>query len=145
MSDSRAESEAVVNESRNSEAGFTLVEIVAALAILALSLGALFGVLSDGIGRAGHAEAHAQAGSLAQSLLARAGAEIPLQKGIMTGEFPQGYGWRLQMEPYGDSADHRAWPVAAFSVSAEIVWGQSPQQQSIVLTTLRIVATEPPR
>ncbi len=140
-----AHSEAVASESRGDEAGFTLVEIVAALAILALSLSALLGVLSDGIGRAGQAEAYAEAGSLAQSLLARVGTEIPIREGITTGELAGGYRWRLQMEPYGDAADLRAWPVAAYGVSAELVWGTSPNERSVVLTTLRVATTEAPR
>jgi general secretion pathway protein I len=134
-----------VNEIQNSEAGFTLVEILAALAILTLSLSALFGVLSDGIGRAGQAEAHAQAGSLAQSLLARVGAEISIRQGATAGEFAEGYRWRLRIEPYGDAADNRAWPIAAYSVSAEVTWGAGAQERSIVLTTLRVMPKEPAR
>ncbi len=137
--------EASSSESRNGEAGFTLVEIVAALAILALSLSALLGVLSDGIARSGQAKEHAQAGSLAQSLLARVGTEIPIRQGTTTGEFPEGYRWRLQIEPYGDAADHRAWPLAAYSVSAHVTWGSGAPERSVALTTLRAVARESPR
>jgi len=140
-----ASSEAVSGESRSGEAGFTLVEIVAALAILALSLSALFGVLSDGIGRASQAEAYAEAGSLVQSLLARVGTEIPIREGTTTGAFPEGFRWRLKIETYGEAADHRAWPLAAFGVSAQVTWGTGVHERSVVLTTLRVAPQEPPR
>ena len=127
------------------EAGFTLLEVVAALAILALSLGVLLGLLSDGLRRTGQAEAMAEAGSLAQSLLARVGTELPIQPGVTAGELPNGVRWRLQMEPYGDAGDRRAWPVDAYVVSAEIAWGDGAQERSVTLTTLRLAPKEPAR
>jgi general secretion pathway protein I len=133
------------SDNRGTEAGFTLLEVVAALAILALLLGVLLGLLSDGLRRTGQAEAMAEAGSLAQSLLARVGTELPIQPGVTAGEFQNGARWRLQMEPYGDAADRRAWPVDAYTVSAEIAWGDRTHEQSVVLTTLRLAPKEPPR
>jgi general secretion pathway protein I len=131
-----------LNQSQNSQAGFTLVEIVAAMAILTLSLSALFGVLSDGLGRASQAETHARATTLAQSLLAQVGTEIAVRQGTTTGELADGFRWRLQVEAHGDAADTRAWPIAAYGVSAEVLWGAGAQERSVVLKTLRIVPRE---
>lgn len=127
------------------EGGFTLPEILAALAILALSLSVLFGLLSDGLRRTGRAEATAEAGALAQSLLARVGTELPIEPGLTTGEFPNGLRWRLHMEPYGDGGDRQAWPVAAHVVSAEVAWGDGEQRRSVALTTLRLALKEKPQ
>jgi general secretion pathway protein I len=125
-------------EGRETQAGFSLTEVIVALAILALLLGGLVGLLSDGLRRTGEAEATVQAASLAQSLLARLGTELPLQDGVTTGELAHGYRWRLSVAPYGDVADRKAWPVAAYSVSVEIHWGEANEQHSIALTTLRL-------
>lgn len=124
------------------EAGFTLPEIVVALAILALSLSPLFGLLSDALRRTGQAEAMAEAGSLAQSLLARVGTELPILPGTTTGEFANGIRWRLQMDPYGDAGDRGAWPVAAYTISAEIAWADGVHERSVALSTLRLAPKE---
>jgi prepilin-type N-terminal cleavage/methylation domain-containing protein len=127
----------------NDEAGFTLPEIIAALLILALSLGGIFGVLSDSLRRTGQAEAMAEAGALAQSLLASVGSELPFRPGTTTGDFGNGYRWRLEIAPYGDGADARSWPVAAYTVSADVVGTDDKPQ--VRLSTLRLGAREPGR
>src|SRR5689334_24993557 len=55
---------------RTGEAGFTLVEVIVALAMLSVGLTVLLGMISSGLGRTGTAERTAAAASLAQSLLA---------------------------------------------------------------------------
>jgi general secretion pathway protein I len=127
------------------EDGFTLVEIVVALAILALSVTVLLGVISDGLRRTDQAARMARATSLAQSLLAKLGTELPAQQGETTGELADGFRWRLRLEPYGDNVDRQQWPVGAYNVSAEIAWGAGGGERSVVLTTLRLGAKEPAR
>jgi general secretion pathway protein I len=126
----------------NRESGFTLVEVIAALAIAALALSSVFDVASEGLHRTGEAEAMAEGGSLAQSLLARLGNELPIARGTTTGEFSNGYRWRLEVAPYGEAGDQRAWPVAAYTVAAEITWGAEEQQHSLLLKTLRLAPKE---
>ena len=128
--------------SRPHEAGLTLPEVIVALVIVALSLSGVFAALSDGLRRTGQAEATAEAVSLAQSLLARIGPEIPIQPGGTAGDLAHGFRWRLLIEPYGDASDQRAWPVTAYIVSAEISWGGGAQEQSTTLSTLRLAAKE---
>jgi len=128
--------------SERSEAGFALVEMLASLAILALALGTLFAVLSDGARRTGHAERLAEAGLHAQSLLARVGPEIPLTQGVTAGELPNGLRWQLRIEPYGDAADRRAWLTGAYKVTAEVAWNDGVKERSLTLATLRLGAKE---
>jgi general secretion pathway protein I len=130
-------------ECRNQEAGFTLPEIIAALAILTVSLSVLFGLLSDGLRSTSRAEALAEATSLVQSLLDRVGTEMPLRPGTTTGEFADRFRWRLQIEPYGDAADRRFWPVNPHRISATVAWGDGLQERSVALTTLRLAPKEP--
>lgn len=131
-------SECPLDKCSNSESGFTLLEMLVALAILALALSVLFGMLSDGTRRTGEAEALADAGLHARSLLAKVGSEIPLQGGVTDGQLDNGFRWQVRVEPYGGAADRREWPVAAYTVAAEVVWTDGVRERSAVLTTLRL-------
>jgi general secretion pathway protein I len=130
---------------RDGEAGFTVVEVVAALTILALTLGMLLNVMSNSIRQTGQAEAVTEARSLAGSLLARIGTEVPLRDGQMTGEADHGFRWQVRIAPYGDGGERREWPVAAHQVAAEVSWRDGPDERSLVLTTLRLGPKEAAR
>lgn len=129
-----------VGQQTDDEAGFTLVEVIFALAILALSLSVLLSVISNGIRQTDRAQGLAQAGLLAQSLLAKVGTEVPIQEGGTAGESPGGFRWQVLIEPYGDAADREGWPVAAYAVSIEVRWGEPSQERLVTLTTLRLVS-----
>jgi len=120
------------------EAGFTLVEIAVALAVLSVCLGVLLSTISNGVRRTAEAERAAEAGSLAQSLLAKVGSELPIREGEAAGQFADGLRWRVRMERYGDAADRQQWPVSAYRISAEVSWGHDIQDHLVVLTTLRL-------
>jgi general secretion pathway protein I len=132
-------------EQPDREAGFTVVEVVAALAILAASLGVLLDIMSNSIRQTGRAESLAEAGSLARSLLAKIGTELPLRDGEITGQADRGFRWRVNIEPFGDGTDRREWPVAAHQVFAEVSWRDGREERSLVLTTLRLGQKEPAR
>lgn len=82
-----------------SQSGMTLLEIVVALAVLALGLAALFDTIGLGTNLAARAEGERQAASAAQSLLAELGHSRPLADGIAQGQFPNGQNWQLAIEP----------------------------------------------
>jgi general secretion pathway protein I len=132
-------------ERRDGEAGFTVVEVVVALTILALALGVLLNVMSNGIRQTGQAETLAEAASLAQSLLAKIGTELPLRDGQITGQSDRGFRWRVQIDAYGDGTDRREWPAGAHQVMAEVLWSDGLQERSLVLTTLRLGPKEATR
>jgi len=127
------------------DAGFTLVEVVVALAILALSLSVVFVAMSDGTWRVGQADAATRAGSLVQSLLARAGTEVPLREGRAEGQFADGFGWTLQVQRFGDAADRAQWPLAAYTVTAEVSWDEAASRRSLALSTIRLGPKEAAR
>ena len=119
-----------------SRAGFTLVEIIVALAILALSLDVILPAISDALWRTGEAEAQAEAASLARSLLVQTGTAVPLPDGEAAGQFENGFRWQLRVTPYG--AADQAMSVRAYKVAAEVIWGDARREYSIVLTPLRL-------
>lgn len=120
------------------DAGYALLEILVTLAILSLALSTLWTMFSDGARRAIRAEVMAQASLHARSLLDKIGADIPLKHGLTTGQFDDGLWWQLRIEPFGAAMDQRAWPVAAYSVTAEVSWRDGTKDRAFSLATVRL-------
>jgi general secretion pathway protein I len=122
------------------ESGFTLLEAIIALAILALSLSGIFQMMSISIGRTAQSEAVTQARVLAQSLLARVGHEIPAKAGEQTGDDGHGMRWRLLQKPYGELDERARGQMSLMETTAEVIWGQGGSAQSVSITTLRLAS-----
>jgi general secretion pathway protein I len=123
-----------------SEAGFTLVEVIVALAMLSAGLSLVLGFISSGPQRAAAAERMAEAGSLAQSLMSEVGTELPIRPEERDGQYPNGYRWHLRIRPFGESKEHEEGLIGLYAVSTELEWGEGAEKRSFVLTTLRLAA-----
>lgn len=130
--------------SRRHAAGYTLIEIIVAFAILALGLTLLLGTLSGATrqvraaGDAGRAALHAQ------SLLDEFG-NLP-QPQHREGELEHGrYRWRLDVEPWQDPSPRTSVsPVDAnaarlMHLRLQVSWGEGTPAQRIETTSLRLV------
>jgi hypothetical protein len=95
--------------------GSVFVESVIAAAIVAMALGGAFQMIVDGVERGRDVQARRTALLLAQSELAAAGSEIPLQAGEEAGVVGDLI-WRVEVSPYSDGIDASAagglWRVA---------------------------------
>ena len=128
----------MVEDRADDEAGFTLVEVIVALAILALGIGGLIGMISGSLQQTALAARTTEAGTLAQSLLARVGTELPIRAEEQSGEFPNGYRWTLKASVYGDPREREEWPIGAYKVSAEVDWLDGDKRRVYTLETLRL-------
>jgi general secretion pathway protein I len=115
--------------------GFTLLEILVALAILALSLGILLQLLSRNLQSAGYSEEYSRAVMLArmkmEEMLVR---ESPVPA-ILAGDLEGGYVWSAQWRPT-DPAD--AEKLAPFELSVTVQWGKSERPKQIHLSTIKL-------
>jgi general secretion pathway protein I len=132
-----------VNERPNGNAGFALLEVVAALAILSLALGVLLNVVGNGLRYTGQAERMGEAAVFAQNLLAEVGSQRPVAIGSSSGELSHGYRWRLTIAEFGDAVDRKSWPVGVYAIVAEVLWDDGKGQRSYVLKTLRFGPKDP--
>jgi general secretion pathway protein I len=82
--------------------GFSLLEVLVAFAILAVSLGVLMQIFSVGLRNVAVEEGYTRAILLAESKLAGLGIEEPLQPGETTGSFDEEYRWHITVQPYTD-------------------------------------------
>ncbi len=123
--------------------GFTLIEVVVAFVILALSLGVLLNVFSTGLRTARTSEAYTMATLLAQSKLAAVGVEAPLVEGETAGQFDERFRWSIdvrrdeELSPPGEDL-----PVRAYDVVVTVSWGEADGERSVSLTTLRLAPRE---
>lgn len=122
---------------RRLAAGFTLIEILVAFAILAVSLVALFHAFSDGLAATGRVEKVSTAVLLARSTLERVGTEIPLVEGSRVGDIPEGGHWTVEVgrSPLVGEAPLSVTSVAPYEVRVTVTL---PDSQPVALTTLRL-------
>jgi len=123
------------------ERGFTLIEVLIALAILAGSLAVLLVAISTALDRRREARSDEAATLLVQSLMTRVSTEQPVRPGETSGEYPGGVHWDVRVSRYGSQDDRSSWPVNAYSVRATVRWQGASGVREKSLTTLRI---EPP-
>lgn len=109
---------------RQPESGFTLIEVLVAVAILAVALTALFQAFAGGLGGARQAEAATRAGLIARSILDRVGVDLPLVEGVHRGEAADQYTWTLGISPRREPNGARVnSPLRLYDVEAIVSWG----------------------
>jgi general secretion pathway protein I len=116
------------------EDGFTLIEVLVALAILSVSLATLLGIFMEGLERTRQNQDEMAARILAQSLLAQAGAVANPQLGEKTGRTNTGMQWRLDLHSLGAGPTSG---VTMAAVTASVYWRGSGGERSLTYSTLR--------
>ena len=127
-------------KSRNSRAGFALVEVLAALVLVLLTLGVVYQAYGTAFDTAARAERVTEALLAAESKLTEIGATRPLRAGEFGGLLAGGYRWTAVVGAYrgGIRSDTDAMPVRAFDIEVTVVWG-ARAHQSVTLGTVRVV------
>src|SRR5713101_5438374 len=125
--------------------GFTLLEVVVALAIAAIALIGLFQAAGGGLFAVDTAARAEEAVQRAQSHLAAVGRDAALVQGEFTDDDGGGYHWRLRVRPVATrqalSADgNSAANTTLFDVEVAITWPGRNGERSVVLKTLRLGA-----
>jgi general secretion pathway protein I len=128
------------------QGGFSLLEILIAFSIMALSLGILLRIFSGGVNTATIAEEYTTAVQIAESLMAQTGSEIPLRSEHISGVKDEKYNWQLDIRPYKLSAetmDAKAVGVELYKINVTVDWGDEGSDgdnRKIQLATLKTLS-----
>lgn len=126
---------------RQSQRGFSLLEVLVAFAILAVSLGVLLGIFSRATSATIASAQYSQAATLAESLLTLTGQEIALEEGAVSGATESGFSWELTMFELDLSEEFptTTLSVMAYRVNATVLWFDAGHPRRLMLSTLKLV------
>ena len=134
------------SEHRPDQAGFSLIEILVAFAILSLSLGVILRIFAGGGHIAATADEYSRAILTAESLMASLGVEKPLQPGQSGGEISGGYRWTVDVIPYPFDQSLLGGQKIGFNpywVDLTVEWGDENDPRAFNLKTLRMIPENP--
>ncbi|HEX7111150.1 MAG TPA: prepilin-type N-terminal cleavage/methylation domain-containing protein [Mizugakiibacter sp.] len=120
--------------------GFSLLELVAALALFAVASAVLYGTLAASLHGGERAAEVSTATLWGESLLDTLGADEPLRSGVREGRFDRRYQWRLTVAPWQApqaAASPLPSPVALYRVELEVSWRGAAGPQQLRFSTLR--------
>lgn len=119
------------------EQGFTLLEVLVALVILMLGIGAFYQAFGTGLGAEATAQGVQRSAEVATNLMAELGRVQMLQDGLTRGELPDGYRWTLRVEAFTpDQLDGQSAPVTGHFVTLDV---QQPGRSTAALRTQTLV------
>lgn len=121
------------------QGGFSLLEVIAAMLLLAIAFTALMKVAGGAISLTQNAAAHSEAAMWAQSLLDSAFVGQPIKPGASSGHFDRRFRWQLQVTPWrlaGKTPPDA--PLQLYQLDLDVRWGPPGHVRSAHFRTLRL-------
>jgi len=116
----------------NRSMGFSLLEVVVALAIMSIVLGALYRAVGGGVRTVGDLSEYSRAVIVGESLLQMRDA-VPAEGWNESGQW-EGFRWSVASAPYEPQAGSA---VALHRVQVDVRWGDGMREKSFSLVSLR--------
>jgi len=120
--------------------GITLIEVMVAFVILALSVTVLLRIFSSGVTNTILSQQYVDAVVFAESKMAQVGAMYEIVPSIETGTIAEKFTWKTSIEPYypwPENIDERM-PVSAYLIDVEISWMEKGKQRNVSLNGLKL-------
>ena len=139
-------------ERRTDNNGFTLLEVMVALAVLAVGIVTVLELFGGGLRLMTKASKRTQAVVYAQNVMDRLLAQSTLGDGDDGGQFPGGFSWRAQVyEIHPDDETSRLQPnrqnqtefFHLKQIDVGVYWREGVGEQSYVLRSLRTITDQP--
>lgn len=113
-------------------AGFSLLEVVVALAIMSIALAVLYRALGGGVRTVGDLSAYSRAVALGESVLQMRDA-VPAEGWNESGRW-ETFRWSVASAPYETTA---GFGIALHRVQVEVAWADGLRERSFSLVSLR--------
>jgi type II secretory pathway pseudopilin PulG len=120
----------------NRSAGFLLMEVAVALAIVGMAFGYGYRTLSSALERLGRDSNTSNAVLFAQSTLERVGYDIPLGQAELSGNTRDGFTWLIESAPYGPATIGNV--LTGYSVRVTVGWKEGGNSRQVQLSTVRL-------
>ena len=118
--------------------GFSLIEVLVAFSIAAVSLGVLFQIYAKGTTAAVVGGEYAQAIAIAESKLAEIGLSESLDAGDRNGSEINKFNWQISIQDYEeDQPTDFVSRLSLKQVNVTISWHSRGKQRSITLNTIK--------
>lgn len=122
--------------------GFSLLEVIAAIAVLAIAFAALMQVAGSSLSLTARANERTQAALRARTLLDGAFVMEPVREGGSEGRFDDTYRWRMNVSRYQPpdekpAADGFA-SAGMYRLDLDVIWGQGNDERHARFSTLRL-------
>jgi general secretion pathway protein I len=127
--------------------GFTLVEIVVAMAVLGISLVLVIELFAGGLRLGRASEEYTQAGHLARQKVEEIFLNRGIEEGTEEGEFEgTTYRWEVEVKkvdllPAAMETDYRP-PMELYQIRVRIIWNSGSRERSTRIETYRAVKPE---
>ena len=139
------------NRGKRSAAGFTLLEVMLAFVIFALSFATVLEIMAGSMRSVRRAGDDTQVALLAQSVMDQVGIEIPIEEGQFSGTGMDRYQWQLGIYLYAASGDGVATQELAemsgielYQVELDIDWEVGRGQRNLHFSTIRSILANRP-
>jgi general secretion pathway protein I len=123
---------------RRAQAGFSLLEVMAAVAILGIGIVMVIQLFSGGLGLAKASDDHTRKVLVAKEKMAGALLPDELKEGVTRGVTEDGFSWSVEISPYEAKKGDDGAKARIFKVVV-IAEGPGERKSSFTLTTLKTV------
>ena len=131
---------------RTQSQGFTLLEIVVAMAILGIGLVVIIELFSGGLRLARLSQEYTMASGYARMKMEEISLAKSLEEGIQQGEFDPSYRWQVEVKkvdllPQGKETSYQP-PVALYRVRINVLWKSGTGERASALESYRLLKAE---
>jgi general secretion pathway protein I len=128
---------------QRAQAGFSLLEVIAAIMLLAIAFAALMKVAAGSISLTQKAADYSEASLWARGLLDSAFIGTPIKTGSSAGQFNNRFRWQLAVTPWTDAGTPPPEaPLHLYQLDLDVLWGPTSHPRSAHFRTLRLAGQD---
>jgi general secretion pathway protein I len=122
--------------------GFTLIEVVVALAILGVGLAVIIELFSGGLRLGRTSEEYTKATNYARMKMEEIASQKNIEEGMGEGEFDDAFHWQVNVKkidilPIEKNPDFKP-PVELFQVKVNILWKSGSKERSTTIESYKV-------